>query len=431
MSALINTSYLLACFLMIVSIRSLAAPHTARRGNILGMAGMALAVAAAAMALRLPNYPLVVLIIILGAAVGTYSALKVKITALPQMIAAFNGLGGLAAVCIALSEVISSSPKNLDNTIGMIIGGLAFSGSFVAFAKLQGLITAKSITFPLQYPLNAALFISVIALSVWFIAEPEPTLFFALTALVLILGFLLILPIGGADMPVVISLLNGGSGWAAVGIGLSLDNSLLIIIGSVVGAGGSILAYIMIKAMNRSLLNILTGGFSAHTAATPNDETRTARAGAPEDAAFIMENAAKIIIVPGFGMAAAQAQHAVKTMAALLRDKYRVLLAEAGIDYADIYEMADINNEFASADVAYVIGANDITNPSAKNDTSSPLYGMPVLDVAKAKTVFFVKRSLGGGYSGVDNPLFYAPNTIMLYGDARDITEKIVKVLEN
>ena len=450
MSALINTSYLLACFLMIVSIRSLAAPHTARRGNILGMAGMALAVAAAAMALRLPNYPLVVLIIILGAAVGTYSALKVKITALPQMIAAFNGLGGLAAVCIALSEVISSSPKNLDNTIGMIIGGLAFSGSFVAFAKLQGLITAKSITFPLQYPLNAALFISVIALSVWFIAEPEQTLFFALTALVLILGFLLILPIGGADMPVVISLLNGGSGWAAVGIGLSLDNSLLIIIGSVVGAGGSILAYIMIKAMNRSLLNILTGGFSAHTADTPADETRTARAGAPEDAAFIMENAAKIIIVPGFGMAAAQAQHAVKTMAALLRDKYRVevkfaihpvagrmpghmnvLLAEAGIDYADIYEMADINNEFASADVAYVIGANDITNPSAKDDTSSPLYGMPVLDVAKAKTVFFVKRSLGGGYSGVDNPLFYAPNTIMLYGDARDITEKIVKVLEN
>lgn len=450
MSALINTSYLLACFLMIVSIRSLAAPHTARRGNILGMAGMALAVAAAAMALRLPNYPLVVLIIILGAAVGTYSALKVKITALPQMIAAFNGLGGLAAVCIALSEVISSSPKNLDNTIGMIIGGLAFSGSFVAFAKLQGLITAKSITFPLQYPLNAALFISVIALSIWFIAEPEPTLFFALTALVLILGFLLILPIGGADMPVVISLLNGGSGWAAVGIGLSLDNSLLIIIGSVVGAGGSILAYIMIKAMNRSLLNILTGGFSAHTATTPADETRTARAGAPEDAAFIMENAAKIIIVPGFGMAAAQAQHAVKTMAALLRDKYRVevkfaihpvagrmpghmnvLLAEAGIDYADIYEMTDINNEFASADVAYVIGANDITNPSAKNDTSSPLYGMPVLDVAKAKTVFFVKRSLGGGYSGVDNPLFYAPNTIMLYGDARDITEKIVKVLEN
>lgn len=450
MSALINTSYLLACFLMIVSIRSLAAPHTARRGNILGMAGMTLAVVAAVMALKLPNYPLVVLIIILGAAVGTYSALKVKITALPQMIAAFNGLGGLAAVCIALSEVISSSPKNLDNTIGMIIGGLAFSGSFVAFAKLQGLITAKSITFPLQYPLNAALFISVIALSVWFIAEPKQTLFFALTALVLILGFLLILPIGGADMPVVISLLNGGSGWAAVGIGLSLDNSLLIIIGSVVGAGGSILAYIMIKAMNRSLLNILTGGFSAHTADTPDNGTQTARAGAPEDAAFIMENAAKIIIVPGFGMAAAQAQHAVKTMAALLRDKYRVevkfaihpvagrmpghmnvLLAEAGIDYADIYEMADINNEFASADVAYVIGANDITNPSAKNDTSSPLYGMPVLDVAKAKTVFFVKRSLSGGYSGVDNPLFYAPNTIMLYGDARDITEKIVKVLEN
>lgn len=451
MAIFVNASYLISCLLLILAIRSLASPRTARLGNFLGMVGMALAIIAAMISLHLPNYPLAITVIVAGAVVGIYSALKVKITALPQMIAAFNGLGGLAAVCIAISEVISDSPKTFDNTLGLVIGGLAFSGSVIAFAKLQGLISAQAIRFPFQYFLNLVLAIAVIALAGYFLYSPQYNTFYILTAVVLLLGLLLVLPIGGADMPVVISVLNAYSGWAAVGIGMSLNSSILIIIGSIVGAGGSILAYIMIKAMNRSLLNILTGGFASRREAnnTASTETKTARAGSPEDAAFIMENASKIIIVPGYGMAVAQAQHALKTMASILHDKYHadvkfaihpvagrmpghmnVLLAEANVDYNDVFEMSDINNEFSSADVAYVIGANDITNPIAKSDPGSPLYGMPVLDVEKAKTVFFVKRSLGGGYSGVDNPLFYAPNTIMLYGDAKDVTEKIVKTLE-
>ena len=450
MTSFVNASYLLSCLLLILAIRSLAAPRTARIGNWLGMLGMAIAIIAAMISLKLPNYPLTITVIVLGAAVGIYSAFKVKITALPQMIAAFNGLGGLSAVCIALSEVLSSSPKTFDNTLGLVIGGLAFSGSVVAFAKLQGLMSAKAIRFPLQYFLNLLLALAILALGAFFIFSPQENVFFVLTAFVLILGFLLVLPIGGADMPVVISVLNAYSGWAAVGIGMSLNSSVLIIIGSIVGAGGSILAYIMMKAMNRSLTNILTGGFTSHKTGTGTEEEhKAARAGSPEDAAFIMENAAKIIIVPGYGMAVAQAQHALKTMAEILHNKYHadvkfaihpvagrmpghmnVLLAEANVDYTEVYEMSDINHEFSSADVAYVIGANDITNPIAKSDPDSPLYGMPVLDVEKAKTVFFVKRSLGSGYSGVDNPLFYAPNTIMLYGDAKDVTEKIVKALE-
>ncbi len=451
MDNLVHASNLLACFLLIISIRSLASPRTARLGNILGMIGMGLAIIAALITFNLPNYPLTVTVITLGAAVGIYIALKVKITALPQMIAAFNGLGGLAAVCIATSEVISSSPEYFDNTIGVVIGGLAFAGSMIAFAKLQGLISTKVIHFPLQHVINLSLLLAVAILSIWFIIYPQNTLFFTLTSMVILLGFLLVLPIGGADMPVVISLLNAYSGWAVVGIGLSLDSILLVIIGAIVGAGGAILAYIMIKAMNRSLFNVLTGGFITQEEV---DEVtsldKATHAGSPEDAAFIMENAAKIIIVPGYGMAVAQAQHAVKNMADILRNKYQaevkfaihpvagrmpghmnVLLAEANVDYNDVFELTDINLEFASADVAYIIGANDITNPLAKTAPDSPLYGMPVLDVEKAKTVFFVKRSLNSGYAGIDNPLFYAPNTIMLYGDAKEVTEKIIKSLES
>ena len=451
MNFIINLSYFSASILLILSIRALARPATARYGSILGMSGMALAIAAAFVSTQIPNYFLAFAALAAGAAVGIFTALKVKITALPQMVAAFNGLGGLAAVCIAVSEAISGSDKLLDNAVGLIIGGLAFAGSLIAFAKLQGLVSAKSIRFPLQQTLNLLLLVSIIGISALYFRTPQTPLFLILSATVILLGLLLVLPIGGADMPVVISVLNAYSGWAAVGIGLSLNSTILIIIGAIVGAGGSILAYIMIKAMNRSLLNILTGGFTTRNQPAVHEDStaRTAQSGSPQDAAFIMENANKIIIVPGYGMAVAQAQHALKTMAGLLRDKYHsevkfaihpvagrmpghmnVLLAEANIDYQNVFEMKDINHEFSTADVAYVIGANDITNPIAKTDSNSPLYGMPVLDVEKAKTVFFVKRSLGSGYSGVDNPLFYAPNTIMLYGDAKNITEQIVKTLE-
>ena len=444
-----NLVYILACLLMILSIRSLSSPRTARFGNLLGILGMLLAIVATLSVQRFPSILFSLTAILLGAILGIYSAFKVKITSLPQMIAAFNCLGGLAAVCIALAEVLSSSPKLFDNTLGAIIGGLAFSGSVIAYAKLQGTIKSAPLHFRFQHLLNISLFLAVLILSGIFITTGLSNIFIILSLLVIILGALLVLPIGGADMPVVISLLNGYSGWAAAGIGLSLDSSILIIIGTIVGAGGTILAYIMIKAMNRSLLNILTGGFAANSNPSNSSSVLSAHSGSPQDAAFIMENAAKIIIVPGFGMAAAQAQHALKNMATLLRNKYHadvkfaihpvagrmpghmnVLLAEAGIDYQDVFELADINQEFSSTDVAYVIGANDITNPSAKTDSASPLFGMPILDVSQAKTVFFVKRSLGSGYSGVDNPLFYAPNTIMLYGDAKDITEQIVKFLE-
>lgn len=449
MSQLQNLSYLSACFLLILSIRSLASPRTAVLGNWLGMLGMAVAIAASASSLGFVALAISFIVILLGGIIGIYFALKVKMTSLPQMVAVLNGLGGISAVCIALAAILSFSPNLFDNTFGMIIGGLAFSGSIIAFAKLQGLIKTLPIHFRFQHFINLFLVICIAILAAIFLQSSSTNVFLLMTLLVILLGALLVLPIGGADMPVVISLLNGYSGWAAVGIGLSLNSPILIIIGTIIGAGGIILAYIMIKAMNRSLLNILTGGFVTNSQHASADSTRTAHSGSPQDAAFIMENAAKIIIVPGYGMAAAQAQHALKNLATILQDKYHadvkfaihpvagrmpghmnVLLAEANIDYAHIRELADINQEFSSTDVAYVIGANDITNPSAKTDPSSPLFGMPVLDVEKAKTVFFVKRSLGSGYSGVDNPLFYAPNTIMLYGDAKDITEQIVKYLE-
>ena len=450
MSSLINISYLLSCVLLILSIRSLASPKTAKTGNLLGIIGITSIIVTSFISLKIPNLPLTITIIILGAGVGVYSSMKVKITALPQMIAIFNGLGGLAAVCIALSEALSFSQKFLDNTLGLIIGGLTFSGSLLAFAKLQNIISAKDIRFPFQYISTFLLILISTILAIIYINTHQNSLFIYLTFSILILGFLLVLPIGGADMPVIISILNGCSGWATVGIGLSLNNTLLIIIGSIIGTGGTILAYIMIKAMNRSILNILTGGFtSRNKSRTTQTNNIISKSGSPEDAAFIMENANKIIIVPGYGMAVSQAQHSLKTMVDILQNRYKVevkyaihpvagrmpghmnvLLAEANVDYKEVFEINDINNEFSSADVAFVIGANDITNPIAKTDSNSPLYGMPVLDVEKAKTIFFVKRSLGSGYSGVDNPLFYASNTYMLYGDAKDVTEKIIKALE-
>lgn len=447
---LIPFSYLLASIFFIFSIRSLASPRTAREGNILGMVGMAVAVLVTLLSPYIIDVYRPAAVIILGAVIGIYSALRVKMTSLPQMIAAFNGLGGLAAVFISFSEFMTGSPALLEISLGMVIGAVAFSGSMIAFAKLQGILPPKSLTFKFQHLVNLLLIVICVYLILLFISEKQFSTFIWLSAAAFLLGFLLVLPIGGADMPVVISVLNSYSGWAAVGIGFSISNILLIIVGSIVGASGAILSYIMVKAMNRSLLNVLIGGFGNNNSAVAAAQgDKTAKAGSPQDAAFIMENANKVIIVPGYGMAVAQAQHVLRQMAEDLRSLYdvevkfaihpvagrmpghmNVLLAEANVNYDDVFELERINNEFASADVAYVIGANDITNPLAKTDSSSPIYGMPILDVSAAKTVFFVKRSLASGYSGIDNPLFYADNTIMLYGDAKKVTEEIVSTLE-
>lgn len=445
-------TYLLSSILLVFSIRGLASPETARRGNLFGMLGITIAVIATLMSPQVSEYYWIILAIISGGIIGTISALKVKMTSLPQMVAAFNGLGGLSSVFISLAEILAGSQTWLESSLGLLIGALAFSGSMIAFAKLQGLITAKAIIFPGQQLLNLLLAISTIAACVAFCLNGDIQTFYILTALSVVLGFLLVLPIGGADMPVVISVLNAYSGWAAVGIGFSMHNILLIIVGSIVGASGAILSYIMVKAMNRSLTSVMLGGFGTDTknqSAQQDSNNKIAKTGNPEDAAYIMENANKIIIVPGYGMAVAQAQHILHEMAKDLHDKYgvevkyaihpvagrmpghmNVLLAEANVPYEDVFELEDINREFSTADVAYVIGANDVTNPLAKTDPSSPIYGMPVLDVEKAKTVFFVKRSLASGYSGVENPLFFADNTIMLYGDAKKVTEQIVSALE-
>ena len=449
-NAFLSLSYLLASILFVFSIRGLASPETARRGNVLGMIGMGIAILATLLSPAVEEIWWVLGAIALGGIIGVYSALKVKMTSLPQMIAAFNGLGGLSAVFISLAEIISGGQTWIESSLGLLIGAIAFSGSAIAFAKLQGLIKAKAIVFTGQQLLNLLLGLGTIGLTIAFCLTGDVKLFYALTAVSILLGFLLVLPIGGADMPVVISVLNAYSGWAAVGIGFSLHNVLLIIVGAIVGASGAILSYIMTKAMNRSLMSVMLGGFGAETKTSnnSNDEDKVAKSGNPTDAAFIMENANKVIIVPGYGMAVAQAQHILKEMADdLMKDgvevkfaihpvagrmpgHMNVLLAEANVPYEQVFELEEINREFATADVAYVIGANDVTNPLAKNDPDSPIYGMPVLDVEKAKTVFFVKRSLNSGYSGVDNPLFYADNTIMLYGDAKKVTEEIVAALE-
>lgn len=448
-NSLLLVSYLLSAVLFILSIRSLAAPDTARKGNLLGIFGMVLAIGATLSSSLVSDTLWVGLALIVGALIGSYFALKVKMTALPQMIAAFNGLGGLSAVLIALAEILSGSALYVENAIGLLIGAIAFSGSILAFAKLQGLISAKPLHFPLHRTFNLMLALLVVASCAHFVITGQIEPFYLLAAASLVLGVTLVLPIGGADMPIVISILNSYSGWAAVGIGFSLNNILLIIVGAIVGASGAILSYIMTKAMNRSLMSVIFGSLGEGSTASVQEANQQAKTGDPHDAAFIMENASKVIIVPGYGMAVAQAQHILKEMAEVLASKYNVevkfaihpvagrmpghmnvLLAEANVPYEDVFELEAINREFATADVAYVIGANDVTNPLAKTDSSSPIYGMPVLEVGKAKTVFFVKRSLATGYSGVDNPLFYAPNTFMLYGDAKKVTEEITSVLE-
>lgn len=450
-NAILSCSYLIASALCILAIRGLASPRTARSGNILGMVGMSVAVIATLSLPAITDIRWILAAIAAGALVGIFSALKVKMTALPQMIAVFNGLGGLAAVFISASEIFAGSEAYAEASIGMLIGAVAFSGSLIAFAKLQGLMPSGAIVFSGQQGINLIFALGIISTAAAYITNGNIALFEILVSLSIILGILLILPIGGADMPVVISVLNAYSGWAAVGIGFSLNNVLLIIVGAIVGASGAILSYIMTKAMNRSLVSVMLGGFGLEQnkdEEQKTDDRKTAKSGNPQDAAFIMENANKVIIVPGYGMAVAQAQHVLKEMADALHKKgvevkyaihpvagrmpghMNVLLAEANVPYEDVFELEEINREFASADVAYVIGANDITNPLAKTDPHSPIFGMPVLEVEKARTVFFVKRSLGTGYSGVENPLFFADNTIMLYGDAKKVTEEIVSALE-
>lgn len=443
-------SYILASVFFIIAIRSLSSSKTAAKGNILGAFGMALAVIATLILPEIKNYPEIFAAIIIGGIIGLFSSQKIKMTALPQMVSLFNGSGGLAAVLISLAEVRSGGTNYFSTTIGMILGAVAFLGSVVAYAKLQGILPSKPVKFIMQSSINILLILLLTIGSIMFITGAHSCeIFYIITAAALILGILIVIPIGGADMPVVISVLNSYSGLACAALGFAVNNQMLIITGALVGASGAILSYIMCKAMNRSLINVLTGGInSKKTGKTSSfSEDKTARAGSPDDAAFIMKNASKVIIVPGYGMAVAGAQHILREMADALKKegvevKYgihpvagrmpghmNVLLAEANVPYEDVFEMEDINREFATADAVYVIGANDVTNPLAKDDPSTPIYGMPILEIGKAKTIFFIKRSMNAGYSGIDNPLFYAENTMMLFGDAKKVTEEVVSAL--
>jgi NAD(P) transhydrogenase subunit beta len=463
-ASLTSLVYLVAAVLFVLALRGLSHPETSRQGNQMGMAGMALAVLATLLTkgMSLHGFLLTALGIAIGGTVGTVLARRIQMTALPQLVAAFHSLVGLAAVFVAAAALNAPEAFGIgivghvhtqslvEMSLGLAIGAITFSGSLIAFAKLQALMKGNPITFPYQHQLNLALGLLLLLLVVIFVATGNQVLFWLIAILAIALGFLLIIPIGGADMPVVVSMLNSYSGWAACGIGFTIQNLALIITGALVGASGAILSYIMCKGMNRSIFNVLLGGFGTDTggaAAAASTGDRTVRSGAAEDAAFIMKNASKVIIVPGYGMAVAQAQHALREMADVLKKegvevKYaihpvagrmpghmNVLLAEANVPYDEVFELEEINNDFSTADVVYVIGANDVTNPAARTDKTSAIYGMPILDVDKAATVLFVKRSMASGYAGVDNELFFRPNTMMLFGDAKKMTEEIVQAL--
>jgi NAD(P) transhydrogenase subunit beta len=454
--------YLIAAICFILALRGLSSPETARAGNVYGIVGMIIAVVTTLVMPQVTSYWLIIVGILIGGAIGTFIALKIRMTALPQLVAAFHSLVGLAAVCVAAAAFTFPEAygigvpgaihleSRVEMAIGLAIGAITFTGSIVAFAKLQGLVSGRPFIFPGQHPLNAGLGLLLVLLILAFVLTEGAVVFGLILLLSLALGFLLIIPIGGADMPVVISMLNSYSGWAAAGIGFTLSNSLLIITGALVGSSGAILSYIMCKGMNRSIVNVILGGFGGEGAVAARGEAgeRSVKAGSAEDAAFIMKNASSVVVVPGYGMAVAQAQHALREMADLLKKdevnvRYaihpvagrmpghmNVLLAEANVPYDEVFELEEINRDFASTDVAFVIGANDVTNPAAKSDPSSPIYGMPILEVERAKTVLFVKRSMASGYAGVDNELFYRDNTMMLFGDAKKMCEEIVKSLE-
>lgn len=456
-------SYLVASVLFILALKGLSHPETARRGNLFGVIGMTIAIVATLFSPGVENYLYIGAAIVIGGVIGTAVSLRIKMTSLPQLVAILHSLVGLAAVMVAKSAFYA--PGNYDigvpgdihlNSLiemflGDAIGAITFTGSIIAFGKLQGLISGAPVRFKGQHALNALIGLSIIALGVVFCVTQDPIVFWIITALAFVIGVTLIIPIGGADMPVVISMLNSYSGWAAAGIGFTLQNNALIIAGAVIGSSGAILSYIMCRAMNRSFLSVIFGGFgtgdSGQPSAAQQAHERGANIGSVEDAVFMMNQASSVIIVPGYGMAVAQAQNAVKEMADLLLKQdidvkfaihpvagrmpghMNVLLADANVPYDLVYEMDDINNEFANADVAFVIGANDVTNPAA-NDPSSPIAGMPILEVERASTVLFCKRSLGIGYAGIDNELFYRSNTMMLLGDAKDTAEKVVRELK-
>ena len=461
-TTLASLCYLVASVLFILTLRGLSHPETAQRGLLYGMIGMAIAVITTLALPIVQSYFWLVIAIAIGGGIGTTIAKKIDMTALPELVAAFHSLVGMAAVLVAAAAFYNpeaygiGTPGDIkmasliEMSLGAAIGAVTFTGSVIAWGKLQGSISGKPITFAGQHALNAALGILLVLLIIMLVSTNSGFYFWTIVFLAFALGVLMIIPIGGADMPVIVSMLNSYSGWAAAGIGFTLENYLLIVTGALVGASGAILSYIMCKGMNRSFINVLLGGFGGEQAAAGGSDMgdRQAKIGSADDAGYIMKNASSVIIVPGYGMAVAQAQHAVREMADLLKSegidvKYaihpvagrmpghmNVLLAEAQVPYDEVFELEDINRDFSQTDVVYVIGANDITNPAAKTDSSSPIYGMPVLDVENAKTVLFVKRSLGSGYAGVDNPLFYADNTMMLLDDAKKMTENIIKAME-
>lgn len=457
-------AYLVSSVCCIMALRGLSGPQTAKGGLMFGIAGMALAIVTTMFMPQMQGFGLIVAGIAIGGAIGAIVAKKIAMTDLPQLVAAFHSLVGLAAVMIAAAAFGSPAaygigePGNIhvgsliEMSLGVAIGAITFTGSIIACGKLQGFITGKPVVFKGQHPLNALLGIGLVAMIVLLCMTQSPLLFWAIVAVALLLGVLMIIPIGGADMPVIVSMLNSYSGWAAAGIGFTLQNNLLIIVGALVGASGAILSYIMCKGMNRSFFNVILGGFggeAAGGAAAAAKSDKPVKIGSADDAAFILKNAASVVIVPGYGMAVAQAQHALREMCDMLKKNgtkvryaihpvagrmpghMNVLLAEANVPYDEVLELEDINRDFAQTDVAFVIGANDITNPAAKKDPASPIYGMPILDVESAGTVLFIKRSLGSGYAGIDNELFFYDNTMMLLGDAKAMCEGVIKALEH
>ncbi len=458
--------YLVSGVLFIQALRGLSSPASARQGNYSGMLGMAIAILTT-LAIINPEHTetwgLILGGIALGGVIGAVIAKRIPMTSMPELVAAFHSLVGLAAVFVAAAALYApeqfgigsigniSAASLLEMSLGVAIGALTFTGSVIAFAKLSGKMSGAPIILPLRHLINIGLALALVWMIYQFcISGGDTTLFWAITAVALLLGLLIIIPIGGADMPVVVSMLNSYSGWAAAGIGFTLGNIALIITGALVGSSGAILSYIMCKAMNRSFISVIMGGFGGETAGPSGDgEQKPVKLGAADDAAYMMKNASSVIIVPGYGMAVAQAQHALRDMGDALKAegievKYaihpvagrmpghmNVLLAEANIPYDEVFELEDINSEFSQTDVVYVIGANDVTNPAAEDDPTSPIYGMPVLQVWKAATVLFNKRSLASGYAGIDNPLFYMDNTVMVLGDAKKMTEEITKALSD
>ena len=457
-------AYLISGICFILALRGLSSPGSARRGNRFGMFGMALALVTTVYLHLNATLWEILIVIAIGGGIGFVTARKIAMTAMPQLVAAFHSLVGMAAVLVAAAAFLNPAAfgifdiagghihqvSRIEMGLGVAIGAITFSGSVIAFLKLNGNMSGKPIMLPARHLINLGTLALILGLIGYFLTDDSPWVFFTVTALSFLIGFLLIIPIGGADMPVVVSMLNSYSGWAAAAMGFTLQNTAMIVTGALVGSSGAILSYIMCKAMNRSFISVIAGGFgaTASDAGGGDKADRPWKRGSAEDAAFLMKEAEQVIIIPGYGMAVAQAQHALREMGDLLkaggvRVKYaihpvagrmpghmNVLLAEANVPYDEVFELEDINSGFAQTDVAFVIGANDVTNPAAKTDKSSPIYGMPVLDVEKAKTVLFVKRSMGGvGYAGVDNDVFYRDNTMMLLADAKKMVEEIVKSL--